>query len=203
MKRIIFFLGLLSLLLPKVAYSKIGVGIGTGKIVVENKLKAGMIYELPPITILNTGDTPATYGVSITFHQNQPQFIPPQEWFSFSPAEFRLEPGKVQIVKVTLKLPLKINPGEYFAYVEGHPIIKSETGQTSVGVAAAAKLYFTVAPANLVLGIYYRGLSFWKIYHRWLTIIAVILVIAAAVIFFRRFFHIQINLRKNGEGTNG
>jgi hypothetical protein len=203
MKRIIFFLGLLFLLLPKVAYSKIGVGIGTGKIVVENKLKAGMIYELPPITILNTGDIPATYGVSVTFHQNQPQFFPPEEWFSFSPAEFRLEPGKVQIVKVTLKLPLKINPGEYFAYVEGHPIIKSETGQTSIGVAAAAKLYFTVAPANLVLGIYYRGLSFWKIYHRRLTIIAVILVIAAAVIFFRRFFHIQINLRKNGEGTNG
>ncbi|HUW24703.1 MAG TPA: hypothetical protein VMW04_03700 [Patescibacteria group bacterium] len=202
MKRIILSFFFLWLLVPPSVFARVGVGIGTGKIEVQGTLKPGMIYSLPPLTVLNTGDEAADYEVSLSYHQDQPQLAPPKEWFSFSPATFRLEPGKVQVVNVRLNLPLKVSPGEYFAYLEGYPVKKNDPGNTTIGIAAAAKLYFTVAPANLVLGIYYRALSFWKLYHRILTIVAAILVIAAAIIFFRRFFHIQINLKRNQGGTN-
>ncbi len=202
MKRVLrgFFLFLFiffSFSLPVLA--RIGVGVGTGKIQVEETLRPGIIYELPILTVVNTGDEPADYGVAVAYHQDQPELEPPLEWFIFDPSTFHLEPGKAQAVKVRLNLPIKTVPGKYFAYLEGHPMKKSDGQNTQIGIAAAAKLYFTVAPANLVLGIYYRGLSFWKIYSPWPKVVTVILALISILVLFRRFFKIQINIKKKDE----
>ncbi len=193
---------LFGLLFPQNALAKIGVGVGTGKITIQEALKPGTIYELPPFVVLNTGDEPSDYEVAITYHDQQTQLRPPQEWFSFSPAEFHLKPGKAQVVAVKLNLPVKTAPGAYFAYLEGHPVKKVDTGgNTAISIAAAAKLYFSVAPANLVLGIYYRALAIGKIYGRIIKIITVVL--ALAVIFFlgRKFLKIEINFKKKDKET--
>lgn len=112
--KVIFLLSFI-LLLPAAALASIGVGIGTGKIVVDKPLKPGIIYNLPSITVLNTGDEPGDYGFSIEYHQDQPQLLPDKTWFNFSPASFRLEPGKTQTVAIILSLPIKTVPGDYFA----------------------------------------------------------------------------------------
>lgn len=196
MKKLIFALILLILILPSTIFAKIGVGVGTGKIQVEDKLKPGTIYELPSLTVLNTGDEESDYEVNVSYHEKQPQLRPPQYWFIFSPQKFHLEPGKTQTVSIKLNLPVMTEPGDYFAYLEGHPVKKSVSGNTSIGVAAAAKLYFTVIPGNLFEGVYFKILSFWKVYSPWPQII--LLLAGAFLVFslFKKFFNIRINLKK-------
>ena len=121
-------------LTPLVAFARIGVGVGTGKIVVDQKLKPGIIYQLPPLTVVNTGDETSEYGVGISYFQNQKQLMPDESWFIFSPETFHLDPGKVQVVDIKLNLPVNAKPGDYFAYLEGHPAKKVKSGATSIGV---------------------------------------------------------------------
>lgn len=193
------FLWLL-LLFPVIASARIGVGIGTGKIEVNEQLRPGGIYTLPPLTVLNTGDESSEYGLSIEYHQDQPQLSPAREWFVFTPSPFSLEPGQSKIVEIKLNLPVKAEPGNYFAYLEAHPEKKSQTaGGASVGIASAAKLYFTVSPANMWQGIYYKIASFWKIYSPWPTIISVITLVILAILTFRRFFSFQIGISKKNK----
>ncbi|OGH13362.1 MAG: hypothetical protein A2860_02535 [Candidatus Levybacteria bacterium RIFCSPHIGHO2_01_FULL_37_33] len=196
MKKFLLFLFLLFVIFPTSVFATLGVGVGTGKIQIDEKLKPGIIYQFPPFTIINTGDEPSDYEADISYHEKQPQLRPPKSWFIFSPQKFHLDPGKVQIVNVKLNLPVITQPGDYFAYLEGHPIKKSQKGQTSIGIAAAAKLYFTVVPANIFTGIYYKIISFWKVYAPWPQRFIVLLAIGIAYIFIRKRFNIQIGLKK-------
>ncbi|KKS76991.1 MAG: hypothetical protein UV64_C0032G0003 [Parcubacteria group bacterium GW2011_GWC1_43_11b] len=186
---------ILLFLSPIVAFGRIGVGVGTGKIQVDKPLKAGGIYSLPALPVLNTGDEYSEYGVSVEYHEGVSQIRPQREWFRFEPQSFSLDPGQVQLVKVTITLPAKIQPGDYFAYLEGHPIKKSVSGQTSIGVAAAAKLYFTIAPSNIIQGIYYRFISLYDRYHPWDTIILTVIFIAIASRFIGKRFKFKVARR--------
>jgi len=180
------------LILPIVVFGRIGVGVGNGKIQIDKPLKAGGIYNLPPLPVLNTGDEPGEYGVSVEYQENVPQLRPAREWFHFEPQSFHLDPGQVQLVKITLTLPTKTQPGDYFAYLEGHPVKKSVVGQTSIGVAAAAKLYFTVAPANIFQGIYYRFISLYFRYYPYDVIILAIIFVVVLIFIFKKYFKFQI-----------
>ena len=197
MKKLFFaFIFLLSVFLfPQVVLARLGVGVGTGKIIVTEKLKPGIIYDLPPLTVINTGDQASDYAVGISYLEKQPQLRPEKSWFIFSPQKFYLEPGKVQVVNVKLNLPIIIKPGDYFAYVEGFPATKSKSGNNTIGIAAAAKLYFTVVPANIFMGIYYKTVSLWNIYSTYIKGLFILLVIISAYIVFKKHFNIQINLK--------
>lgn len=187
--------------MPIFVSAKIGVGVGTGKIQVDQPLKAGLIYTLPPLTVINTGDEPSEYGVGVQYRDKQPELVPPKEWFSFSPLNFHLEPEQSQTVQVKLTLPVSgAKPGDYFAFLQGFPSKKVGVGgSTSVGVAAAAKLYFTVTPANIFVGLYYRGVSLCKQYSPWSYVILAVIFAAIFISLFRRFFsfNIGVGLKKN------
>ncbi|MDO8498235.1 MAG: hypothetical protein Q7S44_00370 [bacterium] len=198
MKKIIFALIFVALILPNAVFARIGVGVGTGKIQVEDKLKPGIIYELPSLIVVNTGDEGSDYEVNVSYHEKQPQLRPPQNWFIFSPQKFHLEPGETQVVTIKLNLPVRAEPGDYFAYLEGHPFLKSVSGNTTIGIAAAAKLYFKVVPGNFLEGIYYKIISFWKIYSPWPQRLFILLVIGIAYLWVRKHFNIQIGLKKPG-----
>jgi hypothetical protein len=198
MKKVFFcFIFLAFLIFPvSQALARVGVGVATGKIVINEKLKPGIIYNLPPLTVLNTGDVPSDYKVAVTYFQTQRQLKPANDWFIFSPSQFHLNPGQAQVVNIKLNLPIAVKPGDYFGFLEAHPIQKSKDGLTTIGIAAAAKLYFTIVPANIFYGAYYKLLSFWQIYNPWPQD-ALIALIAIAIIFvFKRFFNIQIGLKK-------
>jgi len=183
-----------AVLLPALAMARIGVGVGTGKIEVSQVLKPGMIYQLPELTVINTGDEAAEYEITTQYHTDQPQMKPAAEWFSFEPQLFRLEAGQTKNVAMGINLPVKTFPGDYFAYIEAHPREKSSDGNTSIGVAAASKLYFTVAPANLLEGVYYRAASFMTKYspYTWIAFFTVIsLALLAAV---KKFFSFKMNV---------
>jgi hypothetical protein len=185
-----------------VSYSRIGVGVGTGKIQVDDKLKPGTIYRLPSLVVLNTGDEESEYEVGIAYHEQQSQIKPPKEWFSFSPDKFNLKPGEGKNVDIKLNIPVKTVPGDYFAYVEAFPAKKSTTQSgASVGVAAATKLYFTIVPANYFQGIYYRIVSFWNINQPWSGRVATGIAAVLALIIFKKFFRIELNLKNPKKET--
>ncbi len=196
MKFFIAFLFSVFFLFPSIVSASIGVGVGTGKIQVDEKLKPGIIYELPPLTVINTGDEASEYEVNISYHEAQPELKPQESWFILSPKTFQLEPGGTQVVDIKLNLPIRAEPGNYFAYLEGHPFKKSVSGNTVIGVAAAAKLYFTVVPANPLAGIFYKVISFWNVYAPWPQRVAIGLAVVLALAFFKKFFNIQVNVKK-------
>lgn len=199
MKKILFILGFV-LLLPVAVLSSIGVGVGTGKIYVQEKLKPGIIYDLPSFAVLNTGDEQADYEVAVEFNETQPELKPEREWFAFEPKEFTLSPGQAKEVKITLNLPIKnLKPGDYFAYLEARPSQKAESGQTRIGIAAASKLYFTVAPSNLFAGIYYRIISLFKLLSPWSYIVPSLVLFVAMILILRKYvsFSIGINVKRN------
>jgi hypothetical protein len=193
MKKIIVTFFSVALLAPLFVSAKIGVGVGTGKIIVDQPMNAGSIYTLPSLVVLNTGDEPSEYGVAVQFRENQPEMRPLKEWFSFEPSNFHLEPGQSQVVQIKLALPVSgVKPGDYFAFLQGYPVMKQSFGGTSIGVAAAAKLYFTIAPSNIFQGLYYRFISLYRRYHPWDTIILAMVFIIALILFFKKCFKIQI-----------
>jgi hypothetical protein len=195
---ILLTFGLVFLLISPQTFAKIGVGIGTGKILVEERLKPGKTYELPPLTVLNTGDEASGYKVTITYHQDQPEKMPLIEWFTFSPDNFTLNPGEAQVVEVSITLPVKTEPGDYFAYLEAAPTESSVGGVTKIGIAAAAKLYFTVDPANLLQGVIYRISSVWKAYMPWDNIAAGFIALIILVLTAKKYLHIQVSVGAKG-----
>jgi len=185
----------ITLIFPLMVFASVGVGVNIGKIQIDEPLKPGGIYSFPSIGVINTGDEPGDYELAVTYHQDQPELRPAQEWFSFSPSQFHLEPGASQSVAVKLSLPMKVKPGDYFAYLEAHPIIKAGPG-TTIGVAAATKTYFTVVPANIWQAIYYKIQSFLVIYAPWTYVVLAIVLTAVIITIIRKFFAFQIAIRR-------
>jgi hypothetical protein len=182
----------------------VGVGVGLGSIQVDEDLKQGMVYTLPTLTILNTGDVAGEYTVDIAYHSDQEELLPPKEWFSFSPEVFTLEPGRAQLVEIELTLPIDdVIPGEYFAYIEGKPIRNLESGETAIGIAAATKLKFTVAPSNIFEGVYYRALALYNKYRPYSTAVVVFIAILIPYFLFKKFFKLNLSVqKKEGKKNN-
>jgi len=194
MKKVIFFLLALFIAIPSLALATIGVGVGSGNITVDEPMKPGTIYQVPSITVINTGDEATNYEPDITFHAQQKEMWPDKEWFQFSPKRFYLEPGETQVVEIRLNLPVKAKPGDYFAFVEAHPVVEAESGVTRVNVAAAAKFNFTLAPSNIFSGIYYRVVTFFAWYAPWSYIVLAVVLVAILITIFRKKFKFKLKL---------
>jgi len=204
MKKLSVFLVsiLFSLLCITPIFATKGVGIATGTITVDEDLMSGMNYNLPSITIMNTGDETTTYGVDVAYHQNQAQHLIPKDWLKLSPSTFVLEAGKSQVVDIKLELPIsEVVPGDYFCYLEGFPKQETTAGETSIGIAAAAKLYFTIAPSNIFQGIYYKIISIWQEFYPWSLITAIILLLAIIIAVFKKLFKIELNIKRKTNTT--
>ena len=180
---------------PMIVLAKIGVGMGAGEIRLDEPVKLGGIYELPSVRIFNTGDEITRYGMDVAYHQDYHQLRPAQSWFSFSPSTFTLKPNESQEVKVTMIVPVKAEPGDYFAFIESGPVASNAPG-TSVSVAVATKLFFTVVPANIFQAISFRVSSFFETYSPWSWGVLGFFALVILVLILRRFVSFNINVRK-------
>ena len=195
LKKILIIFTLALFAFPQLVSAGIGVGVNLGKIQIDEPLKPGGIYNFPSIGVINTGDEAGDYELAVTYHQDQPEQRPPEAWFTFTPSSFHLEPGESQSVAVQLGLPLKMTPGEYFAYLEAHPVIIAGPG-TTIGVAAATKTYFTVAPANIFQAITHRISSFVVNNAPWTYVVLAIVAGAIAIALFKRFFAFEFGIKR-------
>lgn len=179
---------------PQQSHADRGVGVSSGNIIVHDKLAPGRRYNLPSISVINTGDEPGTYEVILSYLEGQKERRIPEEWVQFDPQSFFLEAGQSQPIGITVTIPLRARPADYFAFIEAHPVIEA-TG-TTVGVAAATRLFFTVRPANLASAVINRVRSFFETYspegYIGLGALGGILILFAA----RRFIRIRIRVER-------
>lgn len=188
--------GLFCVISPATVFSKVGVGMGAGEIRLTDSIKPGAFYTLPNMRVFNTGDETTTYKMNIAYHQDFSQFRPGKDWFTFNPLTFTIEPGQSQVIEVTMLAPVKIDPGEYFAFIESGPIASNEVG-TTVGVAVASKLFFTVVPANIWQAFGYRISGFFATYSPWSWIALCVSLFLICILLLRRFISFNIKLKSN------
>lgn len=182
------------------ASAKIGVGVGLGKIEIDEPLKSGGIYSLPNLPVLNTGDVLADYEMEVTFFENQPELKPEASWFSFSPSTFNLEPGKSQIVEIRLTIPTSVMSGNYFAFLEAHPVQSAEG--VTIGIAAATKTYFTIEAGTILGAFTERIKSFFTTYTPASFIVLGVIVLTILVITFRKYFSFKLKLERKKSETS-
>lgn len=196
-KKLILIAGIFVVLFTciEIVSAKVGVGMGAGEIRVTESVKPGGIYSLPALRVFNTGDETTTYGMNIAYHQDNLQLRPEKSWFTFTPATFTVDPGESQEVQITMTVPVKTIPGEYFTFLESGPVTVGGPG-TSVGVAVATKLYFTVVYANLWEAFTYRVSDFLANYApwSWICLGGVGIILLGAIL--RRFFSFNVSVRK-------
>lgn len=199
--KVIIFIAIFFVVASHIVYAGVGVGVNLGKIKIDEPLKPGGVYNFPVIGVINTGDQEGDYEMEVTYHQDQPELKPVQEWFDFSPAKFHLKAGESRSVSVKLSLPMRTKPGDYFAYLEAHPVAVSKSGGTAIGVAAATKAYFTVIPANIWQAMYYKVLTLFSMYTPWTYVVLAVIGGAVILTLLKRFFTFQIKIGKKHDNS--
>jgi hypothetical protein len=189
--------GILLLCLPAAAIqAQVGVGIMPGIIRVDEPLLPGGRYNLPSLQVVNTGNKSSDYGVELAYMAEQDELQPPADFIIVSPASFHLEPGASQVISLSLDIPVKAKPGDYLAYVEAHPTATSSGGGMQIGVAAATKLYFTVKPASVFVGITNSIASFFTRNAPGSYIVPGVIVLGLVVFFLRRRIRVDIRIAR-------
>lgn len=196
MKKIILLNLLIGLLIALPLSAKVGVGVGLGKIEVDEPLSPGGIYKLPAISVLNSGDESGEYEMEVTFQEDQPEKRPGASWFSFSPERFPLDAGQSQTVNIALTLPTSVTPGDYFAYLEAHPVKKAAEGGTTIGIAAATKTYFTVKAGSVLGAFTERVRSFFTTNSPGSFIILGVIVLIVLFITFKKYFALRFKIER-------
>jgi len=148
------------LVLVPSGYTDRGVGISTGEITVATRLAPGAGYALPRISVSNTGDVVTSYELTVTYVEGQRERRPAADWFDFDPRQFALDPGESRSVNIGLTVPRGSEPGDYFALLQAKTV-PDLPGTTSVGVAAATKIAFSVGASGWLE-------AQWRSVNRWL-----------------------------------
>jgi hypothetical protein len=176
--------------------TRIGVGVSLGKIDLSQNLKPGLTYKLPTVVVFNNGDVKSDYEMSVQFNEKQSQRKPGAGWVQFTPQHFTIQPGKSRQVIMSIKAPSSARPGSYFAYIEAHPLKKDKTGKTAINIAAATKLSFKVAPANIFQKFYYFLLDLWNRYKHVIVAALILLAFAIVITITRRNIKIEVRNKK-------
>lgn len=176
------------------AHADVGVGVSLGTIKVDDALTPGGHYRLPTLSVLNTGSDPAQFEVVVSFAADQREKRPAQEWFAFAPQRFPLAPADSQAVAISLDLPASAEPGDYFAFLEAHPI--AERQGVSIGVAAATKLSFSIKPANVLQAWLFRFSQLIDESQPWSSVIAVAVLAFLAVRTVGRYLRIGLRVER-------
>ena len=179
------------------AFAQEGVGVNVGKIQVDEPVAPGGTYHIPPVGVINTGHDPSDYSMRIIYQHEQEEEEPPEEWFTFHPDRFRLEPGQLENVRITLKLPVTARPGDYFAFLEAFSVRETDQqGGVALSVAAATRLNFTVEPSNVFSGAFLWGLHRFRDWSPWsYTVLGIVLASIAGFLIIK-VFKVRIRLER-------
>jgi hypothetical protein len=169
-----------------------GVGVDLAEINIDEILTAGNVYNLPAVGVVNMGDRTADYEVGITYMSEQEEMAPSAGWFQFDPQRFSLEAGTSKKVSISLHIPQDASVGQYFALIEAHPVVDG-SGQTTIGIAAATKLRFSVSRDIPVLS---AIRNFLRDHAPYSYIGLGVIVAIVVVLLLRRFFRFRFGVER-------
>jgi hypothetical protein len=134
-----------SLFLPA-AQASVGVGVQASPVRLGNVAHAGGSYALPPVFVINTGTQPEEISVRIErLSKGTGRAVPPS-WVQATGPGVQLSPRQSARIPLELVVPGGAKPGRYLSdvVVAGSAVISA--GRANLGVAAATRLEFSVAP---------------------------------------------------------
>lgn len=197
--RIAVFFALLFFLSPFYTSAEIGVGVGMGKIVLGEPLQPGGVYTLPSLPVINTGTEYSQYTVVPEYRENTEELRPEKNWFSFDPSSFGMEPGTSQNIDVVLSIPSEAKPGNYFIFLQAQPIKDEaiiDNSNTAINIAAATKLYFTIAPSNIFQAIYYKVITLYDKFYPYDAMVLGFIIFIFIIFIIKNKFNIKISSKK-------
>ena len=118
-----------------------GVALDTGRITVETPLTAGKSYPIARLNVLNPGTVRTKYDIVATPIQTAAH-TPAPSWFSFSPKQVSVQPGRQQAVSLSVRIPKNAPAGRYEILVGAQ--IAPARGGMAIAAGAAARVTFTV-----------------------------------------------------------
>lgn len=187
------------LLSPFYASAGIGVGVGMGKIVLDEPLQPGGVYTLPSLPVINTGTEYSQYTVIPEYRESAKELRPEKNWFAFDPSSFGMEPGTSQSINVVLSIPSEAKPGDYFVFLQAQPIKDEaliDNSNTAINVAAATKLYFTIAPSNIFQAIYYKTITLYDKFYPYDAMVLGFIIFTIIIFIIKNKFNIKISSKK-------
>jgi len=107
----------------------------------------GKSYDLPPVGVINTG----THAEAVSVHvervsRGAGRPVPPS-WVEATGPSVRLLPHHATRIPLKLTVPADAKPGAYLSDIVVVAGTTSSAGMANLGVAAATRLEFRVAPA--------------------------------------------------------
>jgi hypothetical protein len=136
-----------SLFLPA-AQASVGVGVQAAPVRLGNVAHAGGSYALPPVYVINTGTQPEKISVRVErLSKGTGRAVPPS-WVQATGSGVQLSPRQSARLPLELVVPGGAKPGRYLSdvVVAGSAVISA--GRANLGVAAATRLEFSVAPGS-------------------------------------------------------
>ncbi len=174
------------------AFADPGVTLGIGKLIMNVPLRAGGQHQLPALPVTNSGTSAGSYTVVVNTLVGQEELSPDPAWFTFLPQRFDLTPGQEQDVAVTLTLPWLLQPGVYACLLQTGPAV-AEQG-AAVGVAAAARLTFTVEHGNILTATLYNVTDAIQSRAPWSYLILAGLAVVVGYPLLGRVFGIRLSI---------
>ena len=182
----------LSFFLPA-AQASVGVGVQATPVRLGNAAHAGGSYALPPVFVLDTGTQAEKITVRVErLSKGAGRAVPPS-WVRATGPVVQLTPHQSARIPLELVVPAGARPGQYLSdiVVTGSAVISA--GRANLGVAAATRLVFSVAP-GAPPGLWPFGPS-WM----WWTAIG-LLVLALAITGVRRS-GVRIRIERTPSGV--
>ena len=180
-----------SLFLPA-AQASVGVGVQASPVRLGNVAHAGGSYALPPVFVVNTGTQSEKISVRVERLSKGPGRAVPPSWVQATGPGVQLSPRQSARIPLELVVPGGAKPGRYLSdvVVAGSAVISA--GQANLGVAAATRLEFSVAP-GLPPGVFPFGPS-------WMWWAAIGLLVRALAITGARRSGVRIRIERTPSG---
>lgn len=145
-------LGTVSLLallaIPAAAQASIGVGIQAGPVRLSGTAHPGGSYQLPPVYVVNTGTQDESVAIRIERLSPGSGRPVPAAWIRAGGQAIRLSHNQSARIPLELAVPATAAPGQYLSDVVVRGSAALSDGSANLGVAAATKLEFRIAPGT-------------------------------------------------------
>jgi hypothetical protein len=152
------------------AFATLGVGTTTPRIVIDQDVRPGGVYRLPPIPAINTGTEREVIRLSADRASEQTELYADPRWIGISPGSVTLEPSGTALFDATLTLPLVVEPGTYQALIVAEPSVPGDAGSRP-NIQVGTKVVFRVVPSNWFMALLWRLYSLLLLWSPWSFIV--------------------------------
>jgi hypothetical protein len=134
--------------LPAAAEASVGVGVQAGPVRLGNAAHPGGDYALTPVYVVNTGTQAEFISVRVERLSPGSGRRVPSSWIHATGPRVQLSPRQAARIPLELTIPAGAKPGQYLSDVVVAGSTAVSVGMANLGVAAATKLEFSVAPGS-------------------------------------------------------